>query len=360
MDNHWAEFRRRVAAWRQPDDADRFKMVELYSEAHRYRETNPEYQFEILTRGRAEAQRLNEPWWVLFFDGWRLMTLTADLHDFARGLPLAMELLVRFNAPENRTHPQRVVALIDALYCHLHIDPVGYKDELERGFAHLDGQVSKEPISDRFVLDYRRTEYLCEAERWQEAHDLAQESLARVERCAEAGTRTWHGAWCLFLLCEICHALGELDQVAGYAEDLAERSEKYPQLRRTQAAAFLWLAVTRRANGDERNAARSFQRGMTYLEGLAARDEICAEAVAKYYELGGDFNLAVAVRDRQLTALSKQGMLNRACRVHVERCRLLARAGSLTAADIIAARQAAGKLRSPGPYLERIARIEAS
>ena len=84
MSEYWDEFNRRVAVWQQAGDAECLKLVDLYHEAMSYRETEPEYQLALLTRCRDEAQRLGEPWWVLFFGYWRLSTVTADLHDFSR------------------------------------------------------------------------------------------------------------------------------------------------------------------------------------------------------------------------------------------------------------------------------------
>jgi hypothetical protein len=359
MSAHWNEFDRRVDSWRQAGDYERLKMVELYHEAIRHRETNPEYVFELFTRGRSEAQRLSEPWWVLFFEYWRLSTVTADLHDFASALPLAMELMVRFNTPEGLAHPQRVNILTSVLYTYLQVDPIGYRDELESGFAHLDGQITRGPRVERFVLDYRRTEYLRETERWDEAFDLALESLALADRSGNPDIQIWHGAWSLFILCQICDALGRLDQLAGHAEDMAERSRKKSHLIRTRASALLWIAVARRATGDERTASRSFHIGLQHLKNLDSRDEICADPIARYYELGGDYNAAVGVRDRELAVITKKGMLHRSCRVQIERCRLLSRAGGITPSDVTEAHQAAAKLRVPNWYLEKLARFEA-
>jgi hypothetical protein len=242
----------------------------------------------------------------------------------------------------------------------LQVDPVGYRDELERGFGQLDELIGRGPVVNRFVLDYRRTEYLCETERWDEALDLAHQSLALADRSGDSNNRFWHGAWALFLLCEICHALGRLDEVAGHAADMEERSQKTNHLMRTRASAWIWHAVTQRAKGDERGASRSFHRGMHYLRGLDSREEICAEPIARYYEMGGELKEAVSVRDRELAAIAKKGTLHRSCRVQIERCRLLSRAGSLTPADLSDVRQAAAKLRVPDWYLERLARVVAT
>jgi hypothetical protein len=356
----WDEFERRVAAWQQEGDTERLKLAELHDEAFRYRETDPEHQFELFTRGRDEAQRLNEPWWVLFFERWRLSTLTADLHDFARALPLAMELMVRFNKPDAQAHPERVDILISVLYTYLQIDPIGYRDELERGFAYLDNQISRGPVTERFVLDFRRAEYLSETERWQEAFEQAHRSLALADRSGDFTLRNWHGAWSLFQLCEICHALGRLDDLAAHAQDMADRSEWSDECVRTKASACFWLAVAQRARGDQRAASRSFRRGTHYLKNLETRDEICADPMAKYYELGADFKAAVGVRDREVDVVTKKGMLHRSSRVQIERCRLLKRAAEITPADISNARQAIAKMRVPDWYLEKLGRIGAT
>jgi hypothetical protein len=93
---------------------------------------------------------------------------------------------------------------------------------------------------------------------------------------------------------------------------------------------------------------------------LSARDEICPDAIAKYYELAADWKAVATVRDRELAAVEKKGMFHRICEVHIERCRLLKLAGGLTARDLDAARLAADRLRVPDRCLEKIAKIECS
>ena len=76
--------------------------------------------------------------------------------------------------------------------------------------------------------------------------------------------------------------------------------------------------------------------------------------MAKYYEAGGDWQEALGVRDRELASVAKKGMLHRACQVQLERCRLLAKMGQLTAADLDAVRQSAEKLRTPKWCLDKL------
>jgi hypothetical protein len=357
MSAAWDEFNRRAAEWRQVGDTQRLRMAATFQDAFRYRETQPEQQLTMLTRCRDEARRLNEPWCVLFFDLWRLSTITADLHDFARALPLAIELLLRVNRPEARDHPCRVEVHTEVLYTYLQVDPVGYREDLERGFAYLDEQVPPGPVSQRFVLLYRWTEYLRETERWEEAHDFVQRFFELVDGSGPRETTAWWRCWVYFLLCEICNALGRVDELAAHAADMVELSQKNANLIRTRASGCIWRAVAERTAGEDRSAARTFRRGIRYLENLESRDEICADAVSRYYEIGEDWNSAVGVRDRELAVVARKGMRHRCCRVQIERCRLLVRAGAVTPADIDDARSAAAGMRVPGWYLERLARI---
>jgi hypothetical protein len=250
MSERWDEFNRRVGLWQQSGDSERLALTALYHQGFGCQENDPESSFTLFTRGRDEAIRLNEPWWVLFFEDWRLTAISSYVMDFARAQPLAMELLVRLNSEQGCAGHQRHSILINVLYTYINVDPIGYRDQIERGFEHLDGQILAGPVSERFVLNHRWISYLSASERWGEAHDLAIRSLALVQEAREAHTRVWHGAWALSLLCRICDELGKADELAGHAEHLAELSSKNQQLRRTQADACLWRAVMQRANAD--------------------------------------------------------------------------------------------------------------
>ena len=57
---------------------------------------------------------------------------------------------------------------------------------------------------------------------------------------------------------------------------------------------------------------------MRYLKNLEVGDEICTEPIARYYELGSELKEALSVRDRELVAIAKKGMLHRSCRVQIE------------------------------------------
>ena len=210
------------------------------------------------------------------------------------------------------------------------------------------------------MLNHRRICYLSETDRWVEAYDLAMRSVALADQSGDANLQNWHGSWALYELCRICDALGRLKELADHADHMAELSAQHGQLQRARADAWIWRGVTRRASGEERDAAASFHRGMALLDGLERRDSICADPIARYHELGGDPRAALGVRDRELAEMTRKGRLHRACLIQIDRCRLLSRLGELKMSDLDAARHSASQLRNPNSYLERLDRLNTS
>ena len=74
--------------------------------------------------------------------------------------------------------------------------------------------------------------------------------------------------------------------------------------------------------------------------------------------MGGDLRAALGVRDRELAELTRKGRLHRACKIQIERCRLLSRLGELKTSDLDAARDSARQLRIPDRYLEWLDRLD--
>jgi hypothetical protein len=351
MNAQYDEYSRRVELWKAAGDSERLQLTNHFHAGFACHETDTDRSFALFTRGRDEASHLQEPWWVLFFECWRLISLTSHSMDFTRALPLAMQLMVQINSPANLGHDWRNTVLTEVLHTYLSIDPAAYREEIERGFAFLDREASSE---SRYILNQRRTTYFMNLEQWDQAYDLGLRSLAEANRAADPSQRTWHGAWVLLQLCRICDALGKTDLLACHAEHMGELSVRHLQLQRTQAAALCWRAVTDRLLGNGKNAATFFHKGLRLLARLIRRDTICADPIARYYELGEEFQAAVKVRERELAEVVQRGRLHRACQVQVERCRLLARMNELTPADLDAARQSAARLRVPDWFLSKL------
>jgi len=355
MSDIWDEFQRSVDEWQEKDDIERLELFELLEEGFAFQETEPEASFVLFTKMRDEARRLNEGKWLLLAETYRLVALTCYVADYTRALPLAIDLMVRFNSSDGLTHPFRGVGLSNALLVYTCVDPFGYQDEIERGFAYVRKHISDELESTRFLIDEVQMYCLESMERWGEAYDIGVRSLSKVLQIED---RNWYGSSILNRLCPICHALGHSDELAGHAEYLSELAHQAEHLRRMEANAWLWLATVQRGRGDEREASRSFRRSVRILKSVERRDWICSDSMAAYHEANGDWKEAVAVRDREITALANRGMHHRVCQAHVERCRLLKKLGVLANSDLAAARVATSCVRSPEWFLNKLDRIE--
>jgi len=360
MSEYWDEFEQRVSLWQKEGDVERLHLAELHYEAFLCHETDPDRTLAIYTQGRDEARRLNEPWWVLFYESWRLNALTSHAMDYARALPIAMDLMVLFNSPEGRSHPDRRMVLDNVLYTYISIDPHGFQSEIERGATYLDTLIEQGPVGPRFVFNHRRLCFLAGMGRWNEAYDFGNQSLALVDQSPNQHTRMWHGAWTLHRHCRTCHELGRMEELEDHSDNLREISAKHGQLRRTQADGWLWHAFIQRSKGMEKPASRAFLRGMKFLSGLERRDSICADPMAAYFEACGNWDAALEVRDRELADVTKKGMFHRVCEVHLERCRILKQSGDLNLEHLNHARLAADKLRNPGWYLEKLNQIQTT
>lgn len=357
MSDGWNEYRRRISVWTQIGDNERIAMAQLVDAGFDCQEHDPERSLKIFTQGRDEARRLDEPWWVLFYESWRLTALTSYIMDFTRALPLAAELMARIQSPEGLAYSDRITVLNEILNTYVNIDAFGYSNEIERALAYLDAESPNGATGDRFVLYFRWRTYLCSIERWDEAYDLAMRSLALADQ--PPNRPIWHGSWTLYQLCRICDALGRRDELGDHADHMASLADRHPQLHRIRADARLWRAVADRLVGDERAASAAFHRGMAMLDGIDRRDSVCADPIARYYELAGDPRAAVGVRDRELAEVERKGQVHRVCEVHVERCRLLALLGELTPNDLDSARRSVANLRQPGRFLDRLNRLGA-
>jgi hypothetical protein len=66
------EFERRAS---EKCDGRRLWLAGLFDSAYGFRETNPDLALNLFAEGRRLAEELQEPWWALFYDRWRVHAL---------------------------------------------------------------------------------------------------------------------------------------------------------------------------------------------------------------------------------------------------------------------------------------------
>ena len=80
-------------------DRDRLRLMSLFDNAWQFKKTDPDVTLGLLAEGKALAQQLGEPWWVLFFDHWRLQALLHFKYDYREVMDIAVQATLEARKP---------------------------------------------------------------------------------------------------------------------------------------------------------------------------------------------------------------------------------------------------------------------
>src|ERR1700722_7539252 len=83
----------------------RLRLTAIHPVAYKLRETDPDRALALFEDGRRQAQALNEPWWVVFFDHWKSTGLIHFKRDFREILDHAVRLTLEIRKPQYEQHP---------------------------------------------------------------------------------------------------------------------------------------------------------------------------------------------------------------------------------------------------------------
>jgi hypothetical protein len=354
----WDWFFECVSEFRAAGDEERLRMADLHDQGFALQETDPDRALAAFTEGRQLAERLGESWWALFYDVWRVIALLGYKNDFRSVLDLAVHCALEVRKPHYAGHPWRFAAYNNLIAAYVGIDAEGYAEQIQQALAYLEAELPPEPNDDRYVMLGEKRHFFMATDRFAEAHQVAMTHLSLIDADDDPSNVGWYSVSVNADLCWLSWRLGDWEAVAGYAAATEEVARRVHQSESELAEALLWQAVLARRGGDEETAKRRHRAATARMGRLRrpASDEYF-DALVLYHELGENLGLALKVRDRELQTVAGTGQLAYECQAHLKRCRLLARMGRLTDADLQAARAAARTLRKPGKPLAQIERI---
>jgi hypothetical protein len=357
----WDWYTSSMRQFRRDEDRERIRMGRYHSAGFDCQESDPARSLALFTEGRNLAAQLNEPWWVLFYDVWRVQAQTDYLEDYRDVLDLAVRTALEFRKSSYTGHPWKFAIFNHLLRIYTEIDPVGHADAIREALAYLDAEVPAGPGADRYVLLGRKRKFALELGDLDEAERVAKSCLALA---AEARTERpgWYTISSYCDLCLINQRRGNWEGVAENAKQAEIMARGEAQRERELGEAFLWQACVAKQGADQKQAERLLRLALSRV-GRFRRppSKEFFEALAFYHEMAGDFEAGLETREREWQATSGKGRLVYECEVQIQRCRFLSRLGKLTEEDLALARTAAGKLRIPDRYLASLARaVEGS
>ncbi|MGL4551075.1 MAG: hypothetical protein ACRC33_07800, partial [Gemmataceae bacterium] len=171
-------------------DRDAVRLSALHGEAYAHRQDDPDRMYALLDEGRLLAARMEEPWWVLFFEHWQLETLIYYLDDYRDVLDRAVRLTLEVRKPAFDGYPLRFGIHCNLVAAYLCIDPRGHADAVRRALEYL-GTVPADG-GDRYLLMARRHWLAYELADYAEAERLALEELAVADADPDRHTAVHH------------------------------------------------------------------------------------------------------------------------------------------------------------------------
>lgn len=337
----WVAERRREYA-RNKDHA-RFDLAGVFHEAHVWGETDPDRYVAELKAAKLQAQEMDEPFWSLYYQAFYLEGLVHYKRDFRDALDLAAQCALAVQKPMFANWPGRFLVYNTMLYAYVFVDAWGYEDSIRKFIAYMDREVPATPNHDRLVFLIRKTDFAMECDRWDEARELCYSHMPIAEELGEPGylyaivsdlfrieyeRRNWEG------MLAFPDVLEDLNRNTTHPNYLAE--------------SLAWRAVMARQRGNEEMAQKrlaSAERRIARVNGAPSREYFLA--LAAFREVGNDYEGALAIRERELATYHDSGKLSHIAAIHIERCRMKKRLGTLAPDDVKQAEQAIDALLKP-------------
>lgn len=327
-------------------------LLQLAEEALDYLDTNPDHMLALLNRGQVLAEQLNEPWWALFYEHWKLQALIFRHGDLKTAQDLAVKATIEARKPIYAQLPQRICLHEDLINVYVGIDPNGYAAAIENALAYMAQEITPD-LSCTYCHQGLRTGFLIKQKKWDEARTEGLRYLAMSDG------NDHYLASALSQLCRIALAQQGWTNLADWAKEGEKVIQRSDTKKIHLLAEFLaWQALASRQAGQVEAAERLYQAATLQASRLTfPPSRNYYHALSAYHEMGQDLSLALAVRQQELAGLMGKGKTFEEYECRRESCRLLAKMGQSLEPTLAEAQQVARQLKNPEQYLAELDRI---
>jgi hypothetical protein len=339
-------------------DQPRVQLTSYYSQAYGFRETDPARALALFTEGRRLAEQLSEPWWVLFYDKFRVDAQIHFLRDFRQILDLAVHCALELRKPGFAQYPDRFGVYDSLVAAYLGIDAEGYADKIKEALTYLDKEAGDQPGNNRFLLFARQRIFAMERQAWEEAHAICLRELSLADGCPDKRTAAHFASFVHCALCQIAAEQHKWQEVADHAQ-LGEENARSAGHECELAEALAWQAAALRRAGQQEAAQRAFRAALARTGRLGMPPtQGCFRALSAFYRHADNLPGMLQTCQRELATISDRGRLLYEFRVQLERLKLLRRIGAPFNEQLDAAREealaAAQRLRLAEKYAAEV------
>jgi hypothetical protein len=334
-------------------DMRRLQLIDYQMRAWEHFETNPEKSLHILYEAHDLAEELQEPCWMLYYDGWLGECLNLYLTNFKDGLQHAMKTVVEIRKPEYENCTMLCRGYRIVIESYIYSDPVGYADKIRELITYTDKEI---PIDyDTYcILKKRESELEFALGRLEPAIQSAQDYLRR----SSEQMVTFHMAYAYEMLVHYVFLEGDI-ATGKTLINACEAMARENQRRSLVAIAQAWRALFSLMDAESEEADSLYQQATSNMSQLGMSVSLSYyEAVSSYNEKKGDVQQALVIREQQLEAVSGRGGYYLETEILLKKARLLGRMGQDTTGAIMQARQISENLVQPQHFLDKLEIVE--
>jgi hypothetical protein len=332
----------------------RWKLYDLERQGWRYLyNEQPEQAKETFESG-AKIARLNQlPCMELMFEYQICQVYVYYSYDQKAAVDYAVRLVTRLPRQEYVDCHNDHVSVYDILtHAYFYRDCLGYEKEIRESLDYIEKNL---PVRQetRLRMDYILTELEYENGNYQVARSKAMQYIADAEF-----SHPYRKSDGYLAARRAVYALGEFDLAYKYAELDATVSQS-GSYQRGAADALMWQAVFAKRLGNDGAAQQIYQRGIAQYQQFSISPSLTYfDAASEYYELTGDTEQALKLREAQFNELPARGSLHDMALAHLQYCRLLGRMGKPVDEALMKARAFINTLRKPEAHETPLKRIE--
>jgi hypothetical protein len=309
---------------------------------------------QTFLKGAALAREHKQHCYELFFEYNICQVYVYYTYDQKAAVDYAVRLTTRLHRPEFKECTYQQTSVYDILtHAYFYRDCLGYEQEIRDSADYIEKELPM--LHDvQLRLDYLRAELEYENGNYQAARDRVMQYLVDAE-FAHAFRRS-DG---YLVGRRVMFALGDIPLAYQYTKMDADVSRN-GGYQRGVADALLWQAVCAKQMGNDGEAQRLFQQGITHYQHYNMPHTLMYfDAVAEYHELCGERERALTLRESQFDELPARGSLHDVALAHLQYCRLLGRMGKPVDDALQKAREFIQTLRKPDVHDKALNRIVA-
>ena len=282
-------------------DFERIQLAVLWERSVDLSYERPDEKLAILDQASALARKLNEPYWELFFEHWKIEALLYEKHQPAQALKLAARAAFEVRKPIYDAFAYRPQITLSLTACYLKLDPIGYEKPLREAFEYARAQCQNdEEMRPYFAQQWSR---FLEAIG---APDAVEANWRHLYAAYQSGMEHY----VLFALVHLCSTLAAYDlpaarshvgEFAAFGLELCRLED-----RDREAAMFtMWAAVAARWDGDESEAQTLYKRAYELQKRLTSPHNAIQFAATIYHETAGEWKDALRVVEDEI-AINKK------------------------------------------------------